>query len=225
MSMSIIDWPASLVPRHIDIRPPSKTVGLNTSLSEFSQAVPAIRPPFGITMEFDWLHGSDILAYRALRAALEGRANLVRVPIFDMWHWANDTALGAGEAAHSDGSGFSDGALYLVDDLDGVAVSGVQGDRTITADFGDYGELLEAGLYFGLGDHCYIATQVSWEGTVATIRFSPSLRTDYTEELLRLKPVMICRLSDDNGGQMRLQNMRHGAPTLDLTEAFDGLFS
>lgn len=224
--MSIIDWPASLVPRNITISPPRKTIGLNTSVTEFTQAIPSIRPPFGLTLEFDSLFGPDVLAYRALLASLEGRANLVRVPLFDMWFAAQAAQLGTGATPHSDDSPFSDGAFYLSGaDLEGVLVSADMGARTITADFGDFGELIEAGLYFGLGDQPYIATQVSWAGSVATIRTSPTMRQDYVDQELRLKPVMICRLTEDDGGQLTLTNMRFGAPTIEFTEAFDGPLS
>lgn len=219
--MSIFDWPATLVPRHITIRPPRKTAGLSTSLTEFSQAVPVIRPPFDLTMEFDALTGREILAWRAMMALFEGRANLLRVPLYDMWFRATDAQIGVGVVPHSDGSYFSDGAGYLTDDLAGVLVSGVQGQRTITADFGSYGQLLEAGLYFGLGDHPYIASGVRWVGSVATIRCSPTLRDDYDNQPLRLKPSIIARLKDDDAGDLRLQNMRHSTPTLELVEAFD----
>lgn len=219
--MSIFDWPATLVPRHITIRPPRKTAGLSTSLTEFSQAVPVIRPPFDLTMEFDALTGREILAWRAIMALVEGRANLLRVPLYDMWFRATDAQIAAGVVPHSDGSYFSDGAGYLTDDLAGVLVSGVQGQRTITADFGSYGQLLEAGLYFGLGDHPYIASGVSWAGSVATIRCSPTLRDDYDNQPLRLKPSIIARLKDDDAGDLRLQNMRHSTPILELVEAFD----
>ena len=60
--MRIFDWPATLTPRNVMVKPPRKTVGLTTSLSQFTQASPAIRPPFGLTLEFDKLFGSEVLA-------------------------------------------------------------------------------------------------------------------------------------------------------------------
>lgn len=220
--MSTFDWPRSLLPLNINIKPPSKTLGLNTSLSEFTQAVPSIRPPFGLTLEFDELFGADLLAYRALLGMFEGRANTVRIPLFDIWYAATNAQIGAGAVTHSDGTAFSDGALYLTDDLSGVTVSAEQGQRNITADFGNYGQMLQAGLYFGLGDHPYLATGVWWEGSVARIRCTPTMRTDYTNAQLRLKPVGIFGLTDDDGGQHMMKQMRHATPTLDLLERFDG---
>lgn len=222
---TIFDWPANLVPTDITVLPPRETAGVSTSLSGFTQSVPVIRPPFALTLEFSDIFGDEVLSYRALLASLEGQANRVRVPLFDLWFRARDRDIGTGSVPHSDGASFSDGALYLTDDLSGVTVTGVQGQRTITADFGEYGQLLQAGLYFGLGDCPYIVQAMSWEGSVATIRHSPSLRDDYDAQELRLKPVMIAKLRTDDTGQLTLRRGRYGQPTLELVEAFDGPLS
>lgn len=221
--MEIFEWPAVLCPRNVMVKPPRKTLGNSSSITEFTQVIPAIRPPFGLRLEFGNLFGDKMVAYRALLASLEGRANAVRVPLFDLWYRATDAQIGAGSVPHSDGTSFSDGAEYLTSDLQGVTVTGVQGQRNITADFGDYGQLLQGGLYFGLGDHPYIAQAVWWDGSVATIRCSPTLRVDYTDEPLRLKPVMIARLPDDDTGQHLMQRGRWSAPALDFEESFDVL--
>lgn len=223
--MTIFDWPTTLVPHNISIRPPRKTLGLTTSLTQFTQAVPAIRAPFAMTLEFDALFGDDVLAYRTLLALLEGRANAVRVPLFDMWFAATGAQISYGLVGHSDGTSFSDGALYLTDDLIGVLVTAVQGARYITADFGTYGQILQAGQYFGLGDHPYIATSVIWTGTVARIRCAPTLRQDYAAQPLRLRPVMIGRLTGDDVGEHALKSMRWTTPTLDFEETFNGPLS
>lgn len=212
--MTTFTWPASLVPINVVVRPPRKTVGLSTSISQFTQAVPAIRPPFGLTLEFDTLVGPDVLTWRAIIASLEGRANTVRIPLFDLWYRAK--AIGGDPEDY-----FADGVDYSTDDLVGVTVSGVQGQRNIVVDFGAYGEAIKPGLYFGVGDHPYIATAVSWAGTVATIRCAPTLRDDYDDLPLRLKPDMVCRLTSDDGGELPLRKLRFGAPALDLEEAFD----
>lgn len=219
--MSTFDWPANLIPLNIDIKPPRATWGPGASLSGRVQAAPVIRPPFTVTLEFDELWGDEVLAWRAIMGLLEGRANVVRIPLFDLWYRASDALIGTGVVPHSDGTYFSDGAGYLTDDLSGVTVTGVQGQRVITADFGEYGQLLEAGLYFGLGDQPYLATGVSWSGTVASIRCTPTLREDFTDEPLRLKPVMIGRLPDDDGGALMLKRLYSGAPSVTFEEDED----
>ncbi|MEP9402032.1 hypothetical protein [Sphingomonas sp. VNH70] len=217
----IFDWPPVLVPRDITVLPPRQTAGLTTSLSGFSQVSPVIRPPFGLTLDFDGLVGGQVLAWRALLASLEGRAGRVRVPLFDLCYAAADAAIGAGLTPHSDGATFSDAARYLTADLDGVVVTAEQGTRNIQADFGAYGPVLEAGQYFGLGDQPYVATQVHWTGSVATIRSSPTMRRDYEAQPLRLRPVMIGRLPDDDNGQLTLKRGRWATPSISFVEAFD----
>lgn len=219
--MPPIDWPANLCPANVLVRPPRKTQGLTTSLSQFTQRIPSIRPPFGLTIEFGALFGDKVLAYRALLASLEGRANTVRVPLFDFWFRASDAEMGAGFVPHDDGSPFSDGSLYATGDIEGVTASGVQGQRTLTVDFGAYGQLLQGGMYFGLRDHPYIAQTVAWAGAVATIHCSPSLRTAYTAEPLRTRPTMIAGLIEDDGGEHMLRRGRWTQPTLDFEERFD----
>ncbi len=223
--MAIFDWPATLVPRNIQIQPPRRTQSMTTSLTDYAQVMPAIRPPFTLTMEFDAIEGEDVLAWRAMEALLEGRANVARLPLFDLWYRASEAAIAAGVVPHSDGTFFSDGAGYSTADLDGVLVSGVQGQRHITVDFGSYGQLLQGGLYFGLGEHPYMASGVSWDGSVATIRCSPTLRKDCEAVPLKLKPTMLGRLTSDDGMAIKLQNLRHGTPTVTFQEDFqEGLY-
>lgn len=218
--MATFDWPATLVPKNIEILPPRATQGLTSSLNRFVQAVPAIRPPFTVTLVFAELTGREVLAWRAFFGLLEGRANTARLPLFDLWLRASDVAIGAGLATHSDGTPFSDGALYATSDIAGVTVTGVQGQRNITADFAAYGQVLEPGQYFGLGDEPYLCTGIAWTGTVATIRCTPTLRRAYTAQPLRLRPTMIGRLTSDDGGALMLEQLRHGAPTVVFQEDF-----
>lgn len=226
----IFDWPANLIPTDITINPPRETAGDNTSLSGFSQSVPVIRPPFTMTLEFPALFGAEVLAWRAAMSLFEGRANRCRIPLFDLWFAARDRRIGAGTVPHGDGSPFSDGTLYSTADIEGVTVTAEQGARNFTADFsgyadGDMSELLQAGLYFGVGDHPYIAQRVFWEGNVATVRCSPTIRDDYDAEELRLRPVMIAKLPSDNEGELALTRGRYGGVTLNLVEAFSGPLS
>lgn len=218
--MTTFDWPSTLTPLNIEILPPRATQGLSSSLDRTVQVQAAIRPPFTVTMEFDELTNGEVLAWRAIMALLEGRANTVRLPLFDLWLRASDMAIGAGLVSHSDGTSFSDGARYSTSDLIGVTVTGVQGQRNITADFGTYGQLLEAGQYFGLGDEPYICTGITWAGSVATIRCAPTLRRAYTAAALKLKPTMIGRLTSDDGGALMLRQLRHGAPSITFVEDF-----
>lgn len=217
---AILDWPANLKPRDISFIPPSKTRSLTTSLTDFEQVQPVIRPPWRAQLVFNNLTPTVLLAYRALLGWFEGRTNLVRVPVFDQQNSASGEELGIGVVPHSDGAYFSDGSGYAVIDIADVFATGVQGARTLDIDFGAYGEALQAGQYFGLADDLHLATFVSWSGTVATVRFTPSLRRDFAAEPVKLRPTIIMRKADDDGGEHNLSYGRWAAPSLDLIEAF-----
>lgn len=218
--MDLIEWPSVLQPRDMNIRPPSQTKSLTKSLTNFEQVQPVIRPPWRVTLSFATLVGDQVLAYRAFLAACEGRSNLVRLPIFDLHYWATDFQIHGRAVPHSDGAAFSDDALYATGDLSSVAVTGVQGEKQIIANFGEYGQVLKAGQYFGIADDLHIATAVFWEGSVATIRFTSSLRRDHVSAPLRLRPYLIARLAEDDVGDHDLQYGRWTEPALDFEEAF-----
>lgn len=218
--MSWIEWPAVLQPRDINLTPPRQTKSLTKSLTNFEQVQPVIRPPWRGRLAFATLEGDQVLAYRAFLAACEGRSNLFRLPIFDLHHWASDAQIAAGSAPHSDGSEFSDGALYLTNDLSGVTVTGIQGEKQIVVDFGAYGPILKAGQYFGIGNDLHIATGVWWDGSTATIRFTSSLRRDHSAAPLRLRPYLIAKLAQDDSGDHELAYGRWTEPVLEFEEAF-----
>ncbi|WP_197470496.1 hypothetical protein, partial [Erythrobacter sp. HI0019] len=69
-------------------------------------------------------------------------------------------------------------------------------------------------------EHPYIARRVWWEGNVATIETTPSFRSAYVNEPLKLKPTMIAGLIDDDQGELMLRRARYGAPSLELVERF-----
>lgn len=216
----IFDWPPNLIPEDVNIQPPRKTAGLNVSLSGKTQAVPVIHPPFGLKLTFPKIWGDQVRAWRAMEMLFEGMANTVRVPLFDLWFQASDAAIGAALTGHSDGTGFSDGTLYSTADLVGVTVTGVQGQRTITADFGSYGHILQAGDYFGLGEYPNGARKVSWSGTIATIECARTLIEDCDAVPLKLRPTMLAGLTSDDGANLELVLARYGQPTLELVERF-----
>ena len=218
--MELIEWPSVLQPRNINIRPPSQTKSLTRTLTNFEQVQPVIRPPWRVSLSFATLVGDQVLAYRALLAACEGRTNPIRLPIFDLHYWASDAQIGAGQAGHSDTALFSDFSTYAVTDLSGVVVSGMQGEKQITVEFGQYGPILKAGQYFGIADDLHIATGVWWTGTIATIKFTSSLRRDHVNAPLRLHPYLIARLADDNTGEHELTYGRWTEPVLELEEVF-----
>lgn len=218
--MATFEWPTNILPRMINIKPPRDTKSASNSLTNFEQIVPVIRPPWRVELKFPTLATREkVLSYRVLLAKFEGRANTVRMPLFDFY--SAGVAFGEGLVPHSDGTPFSDGSMYSTPDAVGVTVTAVQGARNIEVDFGDYGEIIEAGQYFGIDDDFYMCRGIWWDGSVATIESTPTMRKLYDGARFRTKPYLVCRLTDDDTGEHPLELGMYTDPTLSLIEAFN----
>lgn len=214
----IIQWPGGLSPRIINLRLINKTRSAGESLTGFEQVASSLATRWAFGLEFNNLKRHLIPSYRAMVASLEGRTNALRVPVFDPQFWPSDAEIGIASVPHSDGTPFSDGGEYLSTDVEGITATGLQGSKVLEVDFGAYGPIFEGGLYFGVEDETYLATSVTWAGSVATIRFQPGLRQNHTDARVRLRPRLIMRLVDDQGGELALERGIIGAPALELVE-------
>ncbi len=214
----IIEWPKGLSPRIINLRLINKTRSAGESLTGFEQVATSLSTRWAFSLEFNNLKRHLIPSYRAMIASLEGRANALRVPVFDPQFWPSDAEIGIASVPHSDGTPFSDDAEYLTTDVSGITAAGLKGVKEISVDFGIYGPIFDGGLYFGLDDETYLATSVLWTGNVATIRFQPGLRQDHTAATFRLRPRLLMRLGDDQGGELALERGIIGSPSLEMQE-------
>lgn len=214
----IIQWPGGLSPRIINLRLINKTRSAGESLTGFEQVASSISTRWAFGLEFNNLKRHIIPSYRAMVASLEGRANALCVPVFDPQFWPTGAEIGIASVPHSDGTPFSDGGEYLTTDVEGITATGLKGAKVLEVDFGAYGPIFGGGLYFGVEDETYLATSVTWAGSVATIRFQPGLRQDHTDARVRLRPRLIMRLVDDQGGELALERGIIGAPSLELAE-------
>lgn len=214
----IIEWPKGLSPRIINLRLINKTRSAGESLTGFEQVGTSLSTRWAFSLEFNNLKRHLIPSYRAMIASLEGRANALRVPVFDPQFWPSDAEIGIASVPHSDGTPFSDAAEYLTTDVSGITATGLKGVKEISVDFGIYGPIFDGGLYFGLEDETYLATSVVWAGNVATIKFQPGLRQDHTAATFRLRPRLLMRLADDQGGELPLERGIIGSPSLEMQE-------
>lgn len=215
----IIEWAhRDLAPRIINLRLVNKTRSAGESITGFEQVAASISTRWAFSLEFNNLKRRIIPSYRAMIAALEGRANALRVPVFDPQFWPTNAEIGIATVPHSDGTPLSDGGEYSSTDVEGITATGLRGTKELMINFGAYGPIFSGGLYFGVEDETYLATSVVWAGSVATIRFQPSLRQDHTDARVRLRPRLIMRLADDQGGEIPLERGIIGAPALELVE-------
>lgn len=215
----IIEWMhPRLSPKIIDLRIINQTRSAGESVTGFEQVVSGVQARWAFSLEFNNLKRETIPSYRAMIASLEGRANALRVPVFDPKFWPSEEVLGIALVPHSDETPFGDGGLYLANDVSGITATGLAGSKEIEIDFGSYGEVFDAGLYFGIEDETYISTSVIWAGSVATIKFAPGLRQDHTAAIFRLRPRLIMRLAGDDVGGHPLDRGIITAPSLELVE-------
>ena len=214
----IIEWPKGLSPRIINLRLINKTRSAGESLTGFEQVAGSLATRWAFSLEFNNLKRHLIPAYRAMVASLEGRANALRVPVFDPQFWPSDAVIGIASVPHSDGTPFSDDAEYLTTDVSGITATGLKGTKELTVDFGDYGPIFDGGLYFGVDEETYLSTSVAWAGNVATIKFQPGLRQDHTAATFRLRPRLLMRLADDQSGELPLERGIIGSPSLEMVE-------
>lgn len=212
----IYEWPhPDLAPRVIDFSVMEQTRSAGESITGFEQVVYGVTQRWGLVLEFNNLKRHVILPYRALIASLRGRANLVRVPVFDAQLWPTNAALYSG---FSDDTEFSDGSEFVTIDLSDIAASGDALANEIEIDFGGYGQILLVGQYFGLGDDVHIVTAIQWAGSVATVAFEPSLRRDHDGAPVSLRPTLLMRKVEDMGGVHPLEYGIKTSPTLALQE-------
>ena len=83
-------------------------------------------------------------------------------------------------------------------------------------------ELLQAGLFIGLGEYPNLARRVWWDGSVARIECARTMMFDLVDEPLKLRPTMLASLTSDDGANLELTRARYGSPTLELLERIDG---
>jgi hypothetical protein len=215
----IIEWPSRrLAPRIINLRLVNQTRSAGESLTGFEQVAASLSTRWAFSLDFANLKRQYIPAFRAMVAALRGRENVLRVPVFDPQFWPSDASLGIVAVTHSDGSAFSDGSLYYAEDVGGITVGGSKGSTSILVDFGGYGQVFGGGLYFGIENELYLAINVTWIGNLATIQFEPSLRQDHIASRFRLRPWLIMRKAQDSGGELALERGIIAAPGLELVE-------
>lgn len=217
--MSVIEWPhPDLAPRVIDMHCSNPTRSAGESITGFEQVAEAITQRWLLSLDFNNLKRHTVLPYRAMIGALRGRANAIRVPMFDAQFWPGAEELYLGTVPFSDGTPFGDGTEFATSDISGVVASCSLGEKSVTIDFGSYGQVLQPGQYFGLGAEGYLVTSIFWSGNVATILFEPGARRDYVAAAVTLRPTLVMRKVADDGGRHALEWGLQTSPRLDLEE-------
>lgn len=228
--MTPLEWPKVLVPPTVDIHYDARTISGGVSLSGREQIVSR---DFGIwraTLERVAIRRRDqVLAWRALLIALDGRAGTVLVPLFDRARapWAYDQYGRRMDPAFSrdpslDRTQFADVA-GLVDGLIAAKVQSAAAARAASIDINMMkGSIPESGMHFSIGARAYrIRAVTNVAGTVATCNIRPGLREAVSAgaAVNFTSPVCEMRLTTDDQGRAGLDMWKYASPSFEFIEA------
>lgn len=215
-------WPIhALRPQNVAFDPAPRSLASPASVSGATQVVASDagiwKATFGNVIIRNRQH---VLAFRALGVLLEGRLNPVLVPRCGDYQPKPATGWSEG-VPHSDGTPFSDDALYQGTTIGAVAAAAAPA-RAVTLDvvIANAG-LIQAGQDFSVGERMYRIKRADYTApTRATLKFWPVLREAVPAgAVLNFdSPVCRMRLVDDSQMDLELQLRRFGQPTVQFLE-------
>jgi hypothetical protein len=222
-----LDWPAQLRPANLRLALVNSSISGGRSATGREQVV---QGPGGIwSLRYSGVYvrnAEQIRAIRALEARLDGRAGLLRLPVYDCFRtrgfFGDPANAGFRHVPHSDGASFSDTTYYRQ--------SGSGAAITLTANAALNATTLAIawndlppteGLHFSIGDNLYRIARLQPSGIGAgTITIRPWLRTAASSgaALNFATPRVLMRLAQDDGLALDLQLWRRDTLTIDFEE-------
>jgi hypothetical protein len=169
-----------------------------------------------------------VLAWRAIRASMRGRVNVLRVCLCDLYRpgWgtiglpAADIELLRGNGIpYSDNAYFSDDMGY---DMEPVLIAESElaaGSETMTFANSSITAALQAGNWFSYEDWPYQVTGVDAGEDITTFTFEPPLRRAIPADAeITLRPTALMVFESDLEGRMPLNLGRRGEADINLIE-------
>ena len=185
------------------------------------------QPRWEINWDISGFGRDRVLAWRAIRARMRGRVNILRVCMCDRWRptyqelglSADDIALlRAAGVPHSDGTYFSDGTGYGYEPTM-ISLGYEAGDETITIDATPINDALQPGQWFSHDDWPYQVTGIDGTAEARVYSFEPSLRRAIPAgDEITLDATALMAFVDDTQGRMPLDMGKHGAAQIQLVE-------
>lgn len=172
-----------------------------------------------------------VIMWRALQAYLEGRLNVIDVPLYDYEVDFSPVATDLDWKAlltsvpHSDGAYFSDGSGYAIDEITDITTTASAALRATSVTVSvTYGPELQPGMIFELnhatkGPRWYMVK--SYNSTTGALTFRPPLREAISsgDQLRFTNPKCRMRLSSDDAMLLKLDAPGHGFPNVSFVEA------
>lgn len=223
MERTVIDLPCSFTPLVSDwiINVRGKSAG--DGVTGTGQVAYGAQPRWEAQLNIAGFRRDQVLAWRAIRAKMRGRLNVLRVCVCDM-HRASWAELGLtyyrdgiphdDETLHEDDAGYAQDPVIVV--VDAVEA----GAEEITVDASSVNNALQPGQWFSIDDWPYQVTGM-WEADddLTTFSFEPPLRRAVpanSEITLRATALMV--FVEDLEGRMPLDLGKRGTATLNLIE-------
>lgn len=234
--MTIINWPSGIRPRggnwHLSVSSGTAGRGLAGHQQIIARENRFWQCDLGVVIDQPW-HAP---IWQAFVDDLMGMAHRIRLPVCNLWrpvvagaetyHYP-DIGITPEQLLH--GVEYSDLALF--DDGAGFDLPGIRDPRTAAAApagatilplVGETAALMAVGCYFSVEGYLHRVAA----NEAGTIRFNPPLRQAVAAgvEINVSSPKIICRLADDAGGRLALDQRigwRGASVTVSVVEAFD----
>lgn len=218
-----IRWPWSVLPpRNLSVDIAPRSLAGPTSVSGKTQVVSSDAGLWTLALEQVPVVSDDaIKTFRAIATLLEGRLNLIVVPISRFYQpvYPNADALGLYDAVpHSDGTTFSDGTGYVGGSIKVTAAHDAAIRATSLGVLVAYGGDIQPGQHFSIDERLYRIR--TFDPVSGAMTFRPPLREAVTTgtELNFDDPVVRCRLASDAEMNLPLDLGRWSFPDVKFIE-------
>lgn len=192
------------------------------------QVIYGNQPRWEATLDLSGFGRDRVLTWRAIRAKLRGRVNVLRVCMCDRWrpkyselgYTAETIAAIRGHGVpHSDGTYHSDGTGYATTPTVRPYFDAEPGDETIRVNATSINDALQPGQWFSHNDWPYQVTGMSGTMSSRTYTFEPPLRRAIPAGAeLYIEASGLFALVDDMQGRMPLIYGKHGETQIQLVE-------
>lgn len=225
MDRKIVDLPCMFGPLVSDwhINPLGRSAG--DGVTGAGQVLYGAQPRWEATLNLAGFRRDQVLTWRAIKAQMRGRVNILRVCICDMYR-TSWRSIGLHDPNEGDGIPHDDDTLHDDDtgyeqELTLVApVTFEAGAEEIIVDAAPILDALQPGQWFSHDDWPYQVTGVFQEdGGLTRYTFEPPLRRDIPEgEEITTKATALMAFVGDMEGRLSLDMGKRGTTTINLVE-------
>lgn len=217
MNRTIIDLPCGMFgPLEADwfINPRGRSAG--ETVDGGGQVIYGVQPRWEASLTLSNFGRDRVLTWRAIRARMRGRINVLRICVCDRWR----PKLTGESVPHSDGSYFSDGTGYGYVPTLVIPFGADAGEDEILVNATPIDDLMQPGHWFSHNDWPYQVVGLSGTLTERTYQFEPPLRRAITagDEIRVGEATALMAFQDDSQGRVSLALGKHGDAQINLVE-------